>query len=166
MERRSKEKLIPLEIYTDGALKRMGQKLTFGGWAFYALREGADFYCKSGNVPMTTSQRMELTAILEGLKYAQTIRQKGEKVIIYSDSAYAINCYDKEWYSNWRVNGWRNANKQPVANRDLWEEIIPFFDNFWYDFRKVEGHAGIYWNEQCDILAQQEAEKLKINWRG
>ena len=91
MEKRSKEKLIPLEIYTDGSLKKMGQRSTFGGWAFYALREGNDFYHKSGSVAMTTNQRMELLAILEALKYAQGIRQKGEKVIIYSDSAYAIN---------------------------------------------------------------------------
>jgi ribonuclease HI len=166
VERRSKEKLIPLEIYTDGSLKKMGQRSTFGGWAFYALREGNDFYHKSGSVAMTTNQRMELLAILEALKYAQGIRQKGEKVIIYSDSAYAINCYKQEWYVSWRTNGWQNSKNQPVANQDLWQEIIPFFDNFWYDFRKVEGHAGNYWNEQCDKLAQLEAETLKIHWRG
>ena len=166
MEKRSKEKIETLESYTDGSLKKMGQRSTFGGWAFYVIRNGTDIYHKSGSVGMTTNQRMELLAILEALKYAQTVRKKGEKVIIYSDSAYAINCYLKEWYSTWQINGWRNANKQPVANQDLWEEIIPFFDNFWYDFRKVEGHTGIYWNEQCDKLAQLEAETLKINWRG
>ena len=109
---------------------------------------------------------MELTAILEALKYAQTIRKTGERVIIYSDSAYAVNCYNQEWYNNWRVNGWVNANKNPVANQDLWQEIIPYFDNFWYELRKVEGHSGDYWNEKCDELAQLEAETLKINWRG
>lgn len=166
MEKRSKEKIIPLEIYTDGSLKKMGQKSTFGGWAFYVLQDGIDFYHDSGNEAMTTNQRMELKAVLEALKYAQTIRQKGERVIIYSDSAYIINCYLQEWYSNWIINGWQNANKKPVANQDLWIEIIPFFDNFWYDFRKVHGHAGVYWNEKCDILAQKEAESLKINWRG
>lgn len=166
MERKSKEKIIPLEIYTDGALKHLGQQSTFGGWAFYALRDGIEFYHCSGSVPMSTNQRMELYAVIEALKYAQTVRQKGEKVIIYSDSAYIINCYLQEWYSKWQINGWRNANKQPVANQDLWEQITPFFDNFWYTFKKVEGHAGIYWNEKCDQLAQLEAKTLKINWRG
>ena len=166
MERRSKEKIIQLEIYTDGSLKKMGRQSTFGGWAFYALRDGIDFYHKSGGIEMTTNQRMELLAIAEALKYAQSIRRIGEKVIIYSDSAYAINCYLKEWYITWQSNGWQNSNKQAVANRDLWEKIIPFFDNFWYDFRKIEGHAGNYWNEKCDELAQMEAESLKINWRG
>ena len=166
MEKRNNEKIIPLEFYTDGSLKKMGQRSTFGGWAFYALRDGVDFYHDSGNEPMTTNQRMELKAILEALKYAQTIRQKGEKVIIYSDSAYAVNCYLQEWYTKWVINGWQNANKQPVANQDLWKQIIPFFDNFWYELRKVNGHTGIYWNEICDTLAQKEAETLKINWRG
>ena len=166
MERRSREKLITLEIYTDGALKSFGQESTFGGWAFYALREGEEICHKSGTVPMSTNQRMELHAVIEALKYAQVTRQRGEKVIIYSDSAYIINCYLQEWYTKWMTNGWRNANKQPVANRDLWLEIIPYFDNFWYDFRKVKGHRSVYWNEKCDALAQAEAQNLKINWRG
>lgn len=166
MEKRNKEKIIPLEIYTDGSLKKMGQQSTFGGWAFYVLREGQEIYHKSGSVPMTTNQRMELKAILEALKYAQNVRKQSERVIIYSDSAYVINCYLKEWYINWRTNGWKNSNKQPIANQDLWMEIIPFFDNFWYDFRKVYGHTGVYWNEKCDQLAQMEAETLKIHWRG
>lgn len=166
MEKRSKEKIIPLEFYTDGSLKKMGQCSTFGGWAFYALRDGAEICHLSGSEPMTTNQRMELTAILEALKYAQTIRQTGEKVIIYSDSAYAVNCYLQEWYVKWVINGWQNSNKKPVANQDLWEQIIPFFDNFWYELRKVDGHTGVYWNEMCDTLAQKAAEKLKINWRG
>ena len=166
MERRSKQKIIPLEIYTDGALKKLGQQSTFGGWAFYALRDGIEIYHRSGSIPMSTNQRMELYAVVEALKYAQQTRQKSEKVIIYSDSAYIINCYLQEWYNKWESNGWRNANKQPVANQDLWMEILPFFDNFWYDFRKVEGHAGDYWNEKCDQLAQLEAKTLKINWRG
>ena len=109
---------------------------------------------------------MELIAIREALKYASSIRRPNEKVIIYSDSAYAINCYLQEWYVNWEANGWRNANKQEVANQDLWIDIIPYFDNFWYDFKKVNGHSGIYWNEECDKLAQLNAEQLRVNWRG
>lgn len=166
MEHRSREKIIPLEIYTDGSLKKLGQQSTFGGWAFYVLKEGRELYHRSGNVPMTTNQRMELKAILEALKYAEGIRERQERVIIYSDSAYAVNCYDKEWYVTWRANGWLNASKKPIANQDLWLEIIPYFDNFWYELRKVEGHTGVYWNEKCDKLAQLEADSLKTKWRG
>lgn len=166
MEKRSREKIINIEIYTDGSLKKLGQQNTFGGWAFIAVKDNVELFCKSGHEYSTTNQRMELIAIKEALDYASTIRKTSEKVIIYSDSAYAINCYLQEWYVKWQANGWQNSGKQEVANQDLWREIIPYFDNFWYDFRKVKGHNGSYWNEECDRLAQNEAERLKKNWRG
>ena len=59
------------------------------------------------------------------------IEYRNEKVIIYSDSAYAINCYLQEWYVNWQANGWRNANKKEVANQDLWKKI----DNLLEEYR-------------------------------
>ncbi len=166
MERRSKEKIINLEIYTDGSLKRSGQNMKFGGWAFVAVRDNKKVYEAAGNEYGSTNQRMELEAIRNALQFASSHRRSNEKVIIYSDSAYAINCYLNEWYVNWQANGWLNANKKDVANQDLWIDIIPYFDNFWYDFKKVEGHAGIYWNEMCDKLAQTTAETLRVNWRG
>ena len=117
-------------------------KSTFGGWAYIVTQDGKELYYASGNEPNTTNQRMELIAIREALNYVKNVRRNSEKVVIYSDSAYAINCYLQEWYVNWQANGWRNASKKEVANQDLWREIIPFFDNFWYDFKKVEGHTG------------------------
>lgn len=165
-ERRSKEKIINLEIYTDGSLKKVGNTMTFGGWSFIVTRENEKLFEAAGGECGTTNQRMELEAICAALEYATSIRRPNEKVIIYSDSAYAINCYLQEWYVNWQTNGWLNAKKEPVANQDLWYKIIPYFDNFWYDFKKVSGHSGIYWNEECDKLAQTYAEQLRINWRG
>lgn len=163
--RRSKERVICIDIYTDGSLKKSGP-LTFGGWAYYAVRDNENIYYESGNEYDTTNQRMELTAILKALQYAKSIRRGSEKIIIYSDSAYAINCYLKEWYLTWQANGWRTSTNKDVANKDLWFQIVPFFDDFWYDFRKVAGHAGNYWNEKCDQMAQEEAEKIKRNWKG
>lgn len=165
MERRSKERVINLDVYTDGSLKKLGQSI-FGGWAYIVVRDNKEIYFDSDNAYDTTNQRMELTAIKEALNYVKTIRQPCEKVVIHSDSAYAVNCYLQEWYVKWRANGWRNASNKDVANQDLWTEIIPFFENFWYNFEKVQGHAGNFWNEKCDKLAQAAAEKLKINWRG
>ena len=165
-DRRSREKVIDLEVYTDGSLKKIGAKTTFGGWAFVVLRDDQIVYEASGSEHNTTNQRMELEAVRQALKYVSTIRRPCERVIIYSDSAYIINCYDQDWYVNWQRNGWVNANKKEVANQDLWAEIIPYFDNFWYFFKKVKGHANVTWNERCDQLAQSEAEKIKINWRG
>ena len=166
VQRRSKEKVMNLEIYTDGSLKKFGKNMTFGAWGFIVVQDGKEIYEASGNEYGTTNQRMELEAIIQALNYIISIRRPNERIAIYSDSAYAINCYLQEWYVKWQANGWRNANKKEVANQDLWYEIIPFFDNFWYYFRKVKGHQGNYWNEYCDQLAQNEAENLKKNWRG
>ena len=164
MEQRSRERIITLDVYTDGSLKKLGRLSTFGGWAFIVTRDNELIYRMANSEHDTTNQRMELKAILEALKYVSTIRRSNEKVVIYSDSAYAINCYLNEWYITWQSNGWRNSSNKPVANQDLWMEIIPYFDNFWYTFKKVEGHAGVHWNEECDKLAQFMAEQLKINW--
>ena len=164
-ERRSKEKLITAEVYTDGSLKKIG-KTTFGGWAFIVVRDGHEIFCTGNSEPNTTNQRMELTAMLEALNYIKDHRTPNEKVIVYSDSAYIINCYHQDWYIAWEHNGWQNSQHKDVANRDLWEQIIPFFDNFWYYFTKVPGHAGNYWNEKCDKIAQSMAERLKTTWRG
>lgn len=165
MERHNKEKIIAIEIYTDGSTKKTG-KLSFGGWAFIAVQDGKILYENSGNQYGTTNQRMELTAIKEALLFIQQKRRPEERVVIYSDSAYAINCYLQQWYINWQQNGWINAKKQEVSNKDLWFDIIPFFENFWYSFKKVPAHAGNFWNEKCDELAQREASLLKTNWRG
>lgn len=165
VERHSDERVVTLDIYTDGSLKKLGTS-TFGGWAFIASRDNKVIYYASGNEDSTTNQRMELLAIIRALEYATANRQPNEKVCIYSDSAYAINCYLQQWYIKWQKNGWRTAAKTEVLNKDLWMQIIPFFNNFWYEFKKVEGHAGVYWNEWCDEMAQNEADKLKYGVRG
>lgn len=164
-QKRSWENLQHLEIYTDGSLKHLG-KLTFGGWSFVALRDIAEPYKAFGSEYGTTNQRMELTAICNALAFAQHQKKPNEGVIIYSDSAYAINCYLQDWYRTWQSNGWFNSSGKPVANQDLWDKIIPFFDNYWYHFSKVKGHGNNHWNNMCDALAQKAAQDLKDNFKG
>lgn len=144
----------------------MGRTMTFGGWSFIALRGGERIYEVSGSEYGTTNQRMELLAIRNALEFAAANRQPNENVTIYSDSAYAINCYNDCWYEKWLRNGWTNSKNEPVANQDLWEQIIPYFDHYWYHFSKVKGHADNYWNEECDRLAQNESQNLKDSWQG
>ena len=163
---RSHAQIAQLEIYTDGACKKLGTNATFGGWSFIALRGGERIYEIAGCEYGTTNQRMELLAIRNALEFAQKNRHPNENVIIYSDSAYAINCYLQSWYVNWQQNGWQNSKKQDVANQDLWIEIIPYLDNFWYHFQKVKGHGNTFWNNECDRLAQLKAQELKDNFRG
>ena len=165
-EKRSKAQIAQLEIYTDGSLKKLGTLATFGGWSFIALRGGECIYEIAGSEYGTTNQRMELLAIRNALEFAQKNRQPNETVVIYSDSAYAINCYLQEWYTRWQYNGWVNAKGEDVHNQDLWAEIIPYFDNFWYHFSKVQGHGTNFWNNECDRLAQTAAQTLKDNFKG
>ena len=166
MERRSKEKVIAIEIYTDGSCKKFGQNMTFGGWSFIVVQDSKQVYANYGSEFNTTNQRMELTAVKEALNYISKNRRKCDRVVIYSDSAYLINCYLQEWYIGWMKNGWINSQNKEVANQDLWIPIIPYFDDFWYSFKKVPGHQGNYWNEKCDELAQYAAEVIKKDYRG
>ena len=114
MEKRSKEKIITMNIYTDGSLKKIGTT-TFGGWAFIATRDGNSINESGGSEANTTNQRMELKAICEALEFASTHREPNERIVIHSDSAYAINCYLNEWYVNWQNNGWINSKKEIVC---------------------------------------------------
>lgn len=164
-ERRSRALLYSLEIYTDGSCKSIGQT-RFGGWSFIALRGGEFIYQAYDGVLGTTNQRMELQAVCNALEFAEKNRHPNEQVIIYTDSAYIINCYQNNWYEDWQTNNWMNSRNEPVLNIDLWLKIIPYFDNFWYSFKKVPAHKDNYWNNASDQLAQKVAQKLKDNFRG
>lgn len=164
IERHSKARIPTLEVYTDGSLKESG-KTTFGGWGFIVIQNDHKIYSAAGNEINTTNQRMELQAISEGLKYASSIRRPLEKISIYSDSNYAINCYMQEWYIQWMENGWHNSKHKPIANRDLWDNIIPYFDNYWYEFHHVNAHTNVFWNNEADELAQSAADYAKKYWR-
>jgi len=164
--KRSNAQIANLEIYTDGSCRQMGSKMTFGGWSFIALRGGERIYEVARSEYGTTNQRMELLAIRNALEFAQKNRHPNENVIIYSDSAYAINCYTQGWYHEWQRNGWINSKGDSVANYDLWIQIIPYFDNFWYHFSKVKGHGDVYWNNECDRLARIASQNLMENFKG
>ena len=132
----------PTIVYTDGAcLGNPGP----GGWAWAV--PGGDWAC--GPDPATTNQRMELQAVL------QALRELDGPVEVVSDSTYVVHCFRDRWYDGWKRRGWRNSNKKPVANRDLWEPLIELFlsraDEI--SFRWVKGHSGDEWNEIVDQLA-------------
>lgn len=158
-------KLSEIVIYTDGSSKKIGDHL-FGGWAYEILKDEKVLRSDSGSADSATNQQMELKAAIESLNFIKHRRDIDEKVVLYSDSAYLINCWQQEWWINWQRNGWVNAKKQPVANQELWLELIPFFENKNYEFRKVKGHDTNIFNDDCDKLAQAAAEELKSRWRG
>lgn len=134
----------PVELWTDGSGSVAG---TPGGWAYvlrmrvrdgWAEREGA------GGELSTTSNRMEINAVLEGLR-ALT---RPCAVTVFSDSQYVVNTFAKGWIHRWKAKGWRK-----VKNDDLWKEVLGAGAMHRLDFRWVRGHNGTALNERCDELA-------------
>lgn len=148
-------------IYTDGATSNNGRANAKGGWAAILIKDeiNQEYEIRSGGEMLTTNQRMELAGAIEGLKMIPEL-SFGDEVILHTDSAYLCNCYINKWYRSWEQNGWRNSKKEPVANRDLWELLIPYFKNPQILIKKVKGHSGNYYNELVDELAVNEREKL------
>lgn len=99
---------------------------------------------------------MELTAVAEGLAAIPSRR----RVHVHSDSAYIVNCFLERWWARWERNGWKTAQKQPVANRDLWERILREARRHDVAWHKVRGHAGDPLNERADMLARQAIQTL------
>lgn len=132
-------------LYTDGACSGNPGK---GGWGA-VLIFGAIEKQMSGVEEETTNNRMELTAVIRGL---QALKEACE-VLVYSDSAYVVNAFNNNWIESWQKNDWKNAQKKPVANRELWEALIELTQKHKVTFNKVKGHAGDKYNEICDSLA-------------
>ena len=137
----------PVVMYTDGACSGNPGP---GGWGAILIEAGRERELSGGENP-TTNQRMELTAPIEGLRALGPGRRQ---VAIYSDSAYVINCFRDKWYERWRKNGWRNSNKKPGENRDLWEALIALVEQHDVTWHKVAGHSGDPLNDRADALAR------------
>lgn len=138
-------------IYTDGACSGNPGP---GGWGAVLIYGEATKEI-SGGEKVTTNNKMELTAPIEALK----LLKEPCKVKLYSDSAYLINCFKDKWYAGWEKNGWVNSKKEPVANKELWQELLRLTRIHDIEWLKVKGHAGDYWNERCDELARTATPK-------
>ena len=139
-------------IFTDGSCSGNPGP---GGWA-WIIPEG-EF--AAGFSSDTTNQRMELTAALEAILVLE-----GPLEII-SDSTYVVNCFRDNWWKGWLKRDWKNSQRKPVANRDLWEPLIAEYQNRDILFTWVKGHAGDEWNDYADRLAV-EAGFLQSNRSG
>lgn len=143
-------------IYTDGACSGNPGP---GGWACILLLPNSiqEIY---GSEVMTTNNRMELLAAIEGLKLANKLGYK--KVDVYSDSAYVVNALKNGWLARWQQNGWQTVSGDEVKNRDLWIRYLRLARAFEdVNLIKVKGHSDNRYNNQCDRLAKREVERLK-----
>ncbi|HHV65863.1 MAG TPA: ribonuclease HI [Peptococcaceae bacterium] len=145
-------------VYADGACSGNPGP---GGWAVI-LKYGEHSKELSGFALETTNQRMELKAAIEGLKALK----EPCAVELYSDSAYLINAFEQNWLARWQKNGWLNANKKPVENQDLWQELLKLTSVHQVQWLKVKGHSGHPENERCDELARKAITEAQKTLRG
>ena len=144
-------------IYCDGSARNNGYENAVGAWAYVVLNEQEEILAKNCSVVKgATNQQMELMAAAEALEYLfhNEICAPFDSTEVVTDSAYLHNCVAQKWYINWERNGWKTAKKQPVANKELWERLIKFFEMSEVQFIKTRGHVGIKWNEYVDTMAQ------------
>ncbi len=146
-----------VELFTDGGCRG---NPGLGGWGAL-LRYGVHERTLCGAEPDTTNNRMELRAVIEGLK---ALKEPVE-VTITTDSQY-VKKGVTEWMANWKRNGWKTAGKKPVKNRDLWEELDAQLQRHRVHWRWVRGHAGHEENERVDALANQAMDAWQARHAG
>lgn len=134
-----------VELFTDGACSGNPGP---GGWGAVLRFHGKEKELSGGD-PQTTNNRMELTAVIEGLA---ALKEPCE-VTLTSDSKYVLDALLKGWVYSWKENGWKKADKKPALNVDLWERLLALLEVHKVDYRWVHGHQGHPENERCDALA-------------
>jgi ribonuclease HI len=133
-----------VEIFTDGACKGNPGP---GGWGAIIRFEGREKEL-SGGERLTTNNRMEMTAAIRAL---QALKRPC-RVILHTDSIYLRDGITK-WILGWQRNGWRTADRKPVKNAELWQELLDAAAPHRIEWRWVKGHAGHSENERADRLA-------------
>lgn len=155
--KQSKGKII---IYTDGAARGNPGR---AGWGVVFI-VGNKVFEIGGRSEHATNNIMELTAAIEGLKYIKK-HKINLPVEIFADSKYVITGIN-EWIHNWMKNNWRTANKKPVLNQELWQELHALNQEFKPKWHYVKGHNGDKYNDRADEIATSFADdepvKLKV----
>lgn len=138
-------------IYTDGAcIGNPGP----GGWGAIIFK-GQDKKILSGSNKHTTNNRMELTASIKALQFIRT----KEKINLFTDSKYLIDGISV-WIKSWKLNNWKTKDNKDVKNLDLWKQLDELENFHTIEWSWVKGHSGDKYNDEVDLLARNEAEKL------
>lgn len=140
-------------LYTDGACSGNPGP---GGWAAILSFKGKEKVLFGGEKE-TTNNRMELMAVIAGL---ESIKE-GQKVKVYSDSAYVVNAFLQDWVGGWLRRNWKNSDGDEVSNKDLWLRLLEVKNKRKVEFIKVKGHDADEYNNRCDALARGEIAKYR-----
>lgn len=135
-----------VEIFCDGACSGNPGPGGYGS----IMRYSGHVKELSGGARDTTNNRMEMTAAIEALRQLK----RPCKVIITTDSQYLVKGMT-EWIAGWQRKGWQNSKKEPVVNKDLWEQLLSLSKSHSVQWKWVKGHAGHAENERCDQLARE-----------
>ena len=141
-----------VEIYTDGACKGNPGP---GGWGAW-LKSGPHEKELWGGEPLTTNNRMELTAVIQAL----SVLKQGSHVILHTDSSYVKDGITT-WIHGWKARGWTTSDRKPVKNIDLWQQLDALRTRHHVDWRWVRGHNGDPGNERADQLANRGAAEMR-----
>lgn len=138
-------------VFTDGACSGNPGP---GGWG-WSIVGGIS---ANGAERKSTNQRMELWAVLDAL--TTIVPLEAETIEVVSDSTYVVNCFNNRWWPGWEAKGWKNSQKQPVANQDLWKPLVALYklNRERISFRWVKGHSGNPMNDKVDALAVAAAQ--------
>ena len=149
--------LAALEVLRRNDFPETVVKAIHGGWGAILIygEHRREF---SGGEPQTTNNRMELTAVIEGLMKLKFPC----RVDVYSDSAYTVNGFLQGWVYGWEKMGWKKADKKPVLNDDLWKQLLALTREHEVTFHKVKGHADNPLNNRCDELARGAIDELRM----
>ncbi len=144
-----------ITIYTDGACSGNPGP---GGYGIVLMYNEHKKEVSKG-FKLTTNNRMELMAVVDGLS---SLKEKCS-VKLYSDSKYVVDAINKGWLNNWVIKNWVRGKNNPVSNVDLWKQLIPLLDKHNIEFIWVKGHANNKYNERCDELARNAITSGNLN---
>lgn len=158
-------------IYTDGGCRGNGKEESIGSWGANIYLDGVmnDKYIKVGGATGTTTNNiMELKAVIEGLQYVVDNELTGSPVDVHADSAYVLNGISGKnpWVVGWQKNAkdgiWKNSKKNPVANQELWEQLIELTKQIPnINWVKVKGHSDDVFNERVDLYVNELMDEYK-----
>lgn len=160
-----------IKIYTDGGYRR---KSKLGAYAYVILINGVIVKEYKLAVPQNegikvTNNTMEMNAVLKALNWLVSNGYKAEDYVVYvwTDSQY-VQLGLTEWIHNWKKNGWKNASRKPIENKDLWNKLDNLFNNLGKVYKSiniqwVEGHSGDEWNDKVDALCNEAMDEYVIN---
>lgn len=141
-----------VEIFADGACSGNPGAGGYGAVLRSGRKEKELFGCD----PMTTNNRMELTAVIMALE----VLKRPCRVKVFTDSNYVVQGMTS-WIFRWLKNNWKNAQKQEVINRDLWERLLNLSSLHEIEWKWIKGHDGFPENERCDRIARREIKRCR-----